>query len=78
MLQTEPFTRIQLSASKFKIQTKSFIKGNTQLDFSFVDYRERVEVDQTVEYQRTTAYWENIFARAIFFIAFEVCLIAYK
>ena len=39
---------------------------------SYVGYRERIEVNGEVDYERTTAYWENIFARAIFFIIFEV------
>jgi len=34
---------------------------------SYIDYR-----SESPDYEKTAAYWENIFARAIFFIIFEV------
>ena len=37
---------------------------------SYIDYR-----SESPEYEKTAAYWENIFARAIFFIVFEVGLL---
>ena len=37
---------------------------------SYIDYR-----SESPEYEKTAAYWENIFARAIFFIIFEVSLL---
>ena len=37
------------------------------LYFSYIDYR-----TESPEYAKTASYWENIFARAIFFIIFEV------
>ena len=39
---------------------------------SYIDYR-----SESPDYEKTAAYWENIFARAIFFIIFEVSLLAY-
>ena len=37
---------------------------------SYIDYR-----SESPEYAKTASYWENIFARAIFFIIFEVSLL---
>ena len=40
---------------------------------SYIDYR-----SESPDYEKTAAYWENIFARAIFFIIFEVSLLHFS
>jgi hypothetical protein len=52
------------------------ISGNPQYENTtqcyYIDYR-----SESPEYEKTAAYWENIFARAIFFIIFEHCVLIY-
>ena len=40
---------------------------------SYIDYR-----SESPDYEKTAAYWENIFARAIFFIIFEVSFLHFS
>ena len=45
---------------------------------AYIGYRERFEQNGAVSYEPTMSFWENIFARAIFFIVFEVELIFFS
>ena len=67
--------KILLNASKFSTRDRVLgtrVRSRTSLifDFSYIDYR-----TESPEYAKTEAYWENLFARALFFIIFEVSLL---
>ena len=53
-----------------EVLTGSKFENVTQC--AYIGHRQRFEQDGQVSYEPTMSFWENIFARAIFFIVFEV------
>ena len=53
-----------------EVLTGSQFENVTQC--AYIGHRQRFEQDGQVSYEPTMSFWENIFARAIFFIVFEV------